>query len=232
MSDKPEVRHTPAPWDPYPKTGVRFVELSIDDYRHAVRCVNAHAETLAESLLSSSEERRNRRRHQPQPECAYGDPVCDCAEAREVHCPSCSKAGGADMTVSHAPPVCDPKPQPEAREVAERALKAIWESEGRDADLAAVEAVVAPLVLKQRVYLDEITAQGKRIAELEAERDMRERHQQELTTLCSKKEERAEKAEAERDALREHLEGWMKKAERLENEVEQLRVDLMERGDR
>lgn len=44
-------KHTPAPWDPYAKTSVRFVELSIDDYRHAVRCVNAH-DDLIEGLAT------------------------------------------------------------------------------------------------------------------------------------------------------------------------------------
>ncbi len=45
------IEHTPTPWDPYPKTSVKFVELSIDDYRHAVRCVNVH-EDLLEALES------------------------------------------------------------------------------------------------------------------------------------------------------------------------------------
>ena len=38
---------TPTPWDSYPRTTVKFVELKLDDYRHAVRCVNAHDELKA-----------------------------------------------------------------------------------------------------------------------------------------------------------------------------------------
>ena len=47
MSTKTETKHTPTPWDPYPKTSVRFVQLSLGDYRHAVHCVNAHDDLLA-----------------------------------------------------------------------------------------------------------------------------------------------------------------------------------------
>ncbi len=43
------TQRTPTPWDPYPKTSVKFVELRMDDYRHAVHCVNAHQD-LVEAL--------------------------------------------------------------------------------------------------------------------------------------------------------------------------------------
>jgi hypothetical protein len=49
------TEHTPRPWDLYPKTNVKFVQLRLDDYRHAARCVNAHDDLLAalEDVMSS-----------------------------------------------------------------------------------------------------------------------------------------------------------------------------------
>ena len=60
MSTKTETKHTPTPWDPYPKTSVLFVQLSLDDYRHAVHCVNAHDDLLAMMNALIAEVRRLR----------------------------------------------------------------------------------------------------------------------------------------------------------------------------
>jgi hypothetical protein len=50
------INWTPEPWDPYPDTSVRFVELRLEDYRRAVACVNAlsglNPEGVAEAVAA------------------------------------------------------------------------------------------------------------------------------------------------------------------------------------
>lgn len=91
-------------------------------------------------------------------------------------------------------------------------------------DLAEIKAGLAGDVLyTPRKTVRELVAEVER---LETEAAMREQHQQELVTLCSKKEARAEKAEATVERLEIEVDAARAGRDALDEEVERLRALL------